>query len=413
MRLNTATIRALKLPPGATDRVFFDESLPGFGLRVRASGVHSWMVQYAIAGRTRRVVLGLASALDPGKARTTAQNLLARVRLGHDPAGEKELARAKAGETFGGLLLRFLERQRKRQKPRSYVETERHLMVQTKPLHGSPMETVTRRAIAELLGKLETQSGPAARNRIRATLSAYFTWAAREGYVDTNPVAFTNRAEEVSRERVLSDAELRIIWQALDGTPSQSAPIIKLLILTGARRNEITDLRWSEVDLDDATITLPPARTKNKREHIIPLSEPALRIMRELPRRTDADGTPRDHVFGVSPGRGFQDWSGSKKDIDARIAEAGHQPIQDWRLHDFRRSISTTLHDRFGVPPHVVEVMLGHVGGHKGGVAGTYNKALYLDQRRRALERWGAHIMELATGKPAKASVVDLRGRRR
>src|SRR5215831_13068378 len=407
VKLTAANISTLQLPPGIIDRVYFDDDLPGFGLRVRASGVHSWMVQYAIAGRTRRVVLGLLSALDPGKARATAKNLLAQVRLGHDPAAEKELARARAGETFGALLPRFLEHQRKRQKPRSYVETERHLTKHAKVLHGQPIEGITRRTIAGLLGKLETRSGPAARNRIRATLSAFFTWAAREGYIDANPVTFTNKAEEQVRERVLSDDELGTIWRVLDGVSSQSVAIIRLLMLTGARRNEITDLRWSEVDLDNALITLPPARTKNKREHLVPLSEPALAILRAQPQRITPDGTPREHIFGVGAGRGFQDWGGAKKDVEARIAAAGHKPIVNWRLHDFRRSLSTALHDHFGVPPHVVEVMLGHVGGHKGGVAGVYNKALYLEERRRALERWGAHIMGLVTGKPAKAKIVN------
>jgi hypothetical protein len=118
-------------------------------------------------------------------------------------------------------------------------------------------------------------------------------------------------------------------------------------------------------------------------------------------------------VFGRGVERGFQGWSKSKAELDARITKAHHgRALNDWTLHDFRRSLSTSLHERFGVPPHVVETILGHVGGHKSGVAGTYNKALYLDERRRALERWGAHIMELLTGKPSKGRVVDLRGRR-
>src|SRR5262245_60698437 len=114
VKLTAANIRALKLPPGVTDRVFFDEDLPVFGLRLSASGVHSWMVQDAIVGHTRRVVLGLLSALDPSKARATAKNLLAQVRLGRDPAAEKDRARVRAAETFGALLPRFLERQRTR-----------------------------------------------------------------------------------------------------------------------------------------------------------------------------------------------------------------------------------------------------------------------------------------------------------
>jgi len=276
--------------------------------------------------------------------------------------------------------------------------------VHAKALHGSPIEAVTRRTIAARLAEIEKHNGPAARNRVRASLSAYFTWAAKEGYVDNNPVAFTNKAEEKARERVLSDEELRTIWLAADD--SQFGAIVKLLILTGTRRSEIGGLMWSEAS--PTLLTLPPARTKNGREHLVPLSEPALTILGAQPKRTNPDGTPREHVFGTIVGCGYQNWSRGKVDLDARIGKA-----LEWRLHDFRRSVSTALHDRFGVPPHVVEEILGHVGGHKGGVAGVYNKAIYLEERRRALERWGAHIMELVTGKPAKARVVDLRGRRR
>jgi integrase len=213
---------------------------------------------------------------------------------------------------------------------------------------------------------------------------------AREGYIDANPVTFTNKADENGgRERVLSDRELRAIWLAADD--SHFGAIVKLLMLTGARRTEIGGLLWNELDLDAATITLPPARTKNGREHIVPLSEPPLAILKELPRRAMADGTPWEHAFGTTLGCGYQNYSRAKAELDARIAKAGHR-LEPWTLHDFRRSVSTALHDRFGVPPHVVEVILGHAGGHKGGVAGVYNKALYLEERRRALERWGAHL---------------------
>ena len=118
MRLTATAIRALTLPPGKADHVFFDADLPGFGLRVRATGARTWMVQYAVAGKTRRMVLGPVAVLDPGKARQAARDLLATVRLGRDPAGEKAIARAKAAETLGALLPRFLERQRARLKPR-------------------------------------------------------------------------------------------------------------------------------------------------------------------------------------------------------------------------------------------------------------------------------------------------------
>jgi integrase len=368
------------------------------------------MVQYAIGGKTRRMVLGSPAVLDPGKARETAKDLLAAVRLGRDPAAEKATVRAKAAETFGALLPRFLERQRARLKPRSFEEVERHLAAHAKPLHGRPIEAIDRRAIATRLAEIAKASGPAASNRVRTSLSAFFSWAAREGYVESNPVAYTNKAiENGSRERVLNDDELAAVWRAAgDG---QYGAIVKLLALTGARRDEIASLRWSEIDLDAATVNLPPTRTKNRREHVIPLSESALAIVAAQPRRTEADGTPRNLVFGYGQ-RGYQDWSGSKADLDARIAVARKGRALDWTPHDFRRSLSTALHERFGVPPHVVEAVLGHVGGHRSGVSGIYNRALYLDERRRALQRWADHIEQLVSGKPAKAKVVTLRRRK-
>jgi integrase len=408
MRLTATAIRALILPPGKADHVFFDADLPGFGLRVRATGARTWMVQYAVAGKTRRMVLGPVAVLDPGKARQAAKDLLATVRLGRDPVDEKAVARAKAAETFGALLPRFLERQRARLKPRSFEETERHLSAHAKPLHGRPIEAIDRRAVAIRLAEIAKASGPAASNRVRTSLSAFFSWAAREGYVESNPVAYTNKAiENGSRDRVLDDAELATIWRATDS--NQYGAIVKLLMLSGARRDEIASLTWSEIDLGAATITLPPARTKNRREHVIPLSEQARAILAAQPRRMQADG-PRALVFGHGQ-RGFQDWSGSKADLDERIAAARKGRALDWTPHDFRRSLSTSLHERFGVPPHVIEAALGHVGGHKAGVAGTYNKALYFDERRRALQRWADHVEQLVSGKKP-ATIVKLRKRR-
>ena len=134
-------------------------------------------------------------------------------------------------------------------------------------------------------------------------------------------------------------------------------------------------------------------------------------LLAAQPRRAEDDGSPRDFIFGRGE-RGFSDWSGSKADLDARITAANKgKPLPHWVPHDFRRAISTTLHERLGVPPHVVEIILAHVGGHKGGVAGVYNKASYLDERRRALQRWADHIEQLVSGKKP-ATVVKLRKRR-
>jgi len=143
MRLTAQNIRTVSLPRGSEDKIFFDDDLPGFGLRMRSTGSKTWLVQYAIAGRTRRIVFGTPAML-PGKARETAKNLLAQVRLGRDPAAEKMQARTEAAETFGALLPRFLERQRARLKPRSYVEVERHLVAHAEQLHSHPIKAIDR-----------------------------------------------------------------------------------------------------------------------------------------------------------------------------------------------------------------------------------------------------------------------------
>jgi integrase len=398
VRLTATNVRALFCQHGKTEQTYFDSDLPGFGLRIRASGAKSWLLQYAVAGKTKKIFLGKPNEVDAGKARDAAKDLLAAIRLGRDPAQEKVAGRARAKETVSALLPHFLARQRARLKPRSYLETERHLLHHAKPLHNHPIELIDRRMIAKRLAEISDNSGPAASNNVRTSLSALFSWAAREGFVEANPVSFTNKAiQNGARERVLADGELRSIWLALEA--DDYGEIVKLLMLTGARRHEIGALRWSEVDLQAATITLPPARTNNGREHIIPLSAPALAI---LQARTRGE---RDTLFGRSDNRGFQNWSLSKRELDARLTD----PLPAWVLHDFRRAVSTALHERFGVPPHIVEAILGHVDGHKAGVAGTYNKALYTHERARVLERWGEHILAVVTGQPTAAQIIKLR----
>ena len=393
MKLTAATVRTLALPAGVTDKIFFDDELPRFGVRMRAGGSRTWIVQYGIGGKERKLPLGPVSALDPSKARALAKDVLARVRLGEDPLALKHEAAARASETLGAQLPRYLAFKRASLRPRSYAQVERHLLVHAKPLHGRPLVSLAsdRRSVAVVLAKVAEASGPVEANMVRSSLSACCRWLMGEGLLDGNPIIATNKAaQNGARKRVLSDAELKRVWNGLDD--DRYGAIVKLLVLTGLRREEIGGLRWDEIDLDRELIHLPAERCKNKRPHDQPLSSAARAIIAALPREGD-------RVFAA-----FGSWGRAKERLDRKLGN----DVAPWRLHDLRRLVSTTMHDKLGIQPHVVESILGHTG-HQSGTAGVYNKADYLDERRRALEKWADHVEGIVTGKRPVAEVVRLR----
>jgi integrase len=408
MKLRERDIAALTLPRGKKDKIYFDDDLGGFALRLRDGGSSAWIFQYRIGKRQRRLTFGSLSSMSAAKAREQATKFYAAVKLGRDPAGEKNTAKTLANETIGVTLPLFLARQKERLRPRAYIEVERHLNSHAKRLHGLPLANVTRRDVAGVLTALAGGKSGATANRVRSSLSGFFSWAIAEGLIDNNPVAWTERREEVSRARVLTDAELREIWAALKD--DAYGDILRLLLLTGARREEVGGLRRSEMDLGRALITLPPERVKNKREHIIPLTAPTLAILKARAPLIYDDGSSCDLVFGRGK-RGFADWQGSKADLDERIEAvrkaAGQATMPKWVVHDFRRTLSTVMHDRLSIAPHIVEAILNHIG-HKAGVAGTYNRAGYEDAKRVALHKWADHLETVVSGKPSVV-VVKLR----
>ena len=281
----------------------------------------------------------------------------------------------------------------------------RHLLSHWRPLHGLALDAIERRHVSARLAELACESGPIAANRARAALSALFGWAMREGLAAANPVIGTNKpAEERARDRVLSTDELWLIWRATAG-PGDHRAIVRLLMLTGQRREEVAAIRWQEIDMNRALWSLPAERTKNGLPHDVPLSPAALDLLRAVPRRPG-----RALVFGEGRG-GFSGWSQAKARLDQRIielqaaaagieADAVH-PLP-WRLHDLRRTVVTGMAE-LGIQPNVIEAVVNHVSGHKAGVAGIYNKATYAADKRAALERWAEHLTR------PNAEVVRLR----
>ena len=394
----------LTLPAGKSEHVEWDDEIVGLGFRLRRSrtgGVlRSWIFRYARPGGDRKVKLGDFPAFGAGPAHKRAGEFYARTRLGEDPAEDKQAARAQAEQTMGAILKLYLPRKRAVVKPSSYREFERHLMQDAKKLHSLPLAEITPARLAATLLPIAERASGTTFNNVRRSVHAFFVWCMKQGLIDRNPVIALELHKERSRERVLSADELRAIWRATAGG-SDYEVIVRLLMLTGARANEIARLRWNEVRED--RIDIAGERTKNGRPLIVSLLGPIRALIDSRERREG-----KDFVFGRLRGGPFAGWGESKRALDERLRTAGHE-ISDWRHHDLRRSAATALGE-LGVDPWVIEALLNHAGGRRG-VAGTYNRSKLDRQVRDALALWIEHLMGIVEGRVRGDQVVPLRRR--
>jgi integrase len=389
MKLTAKSTAALALPVSKRDVIHFDDTMPGFGYRLRlgAGGkvLRSWVCQYRRAGSTRRVLLGSAEVLGAEQARTAAKKVLGAVAMGHDPQADRIDRRGKDRLTLRALVNEYLAAKRPHLRARSFVEATRYLTSgYFKPLHGMPLDTITRRDVAARVVAVMRESGSPTAARARGALSSFFVWSMQMGLIENNPtVGSTKPAESKPRERVLSDDELACIWKCCGG--DAFGKVIRLLILTACRRAEIGNMCWSEVDLNQGTFTIPARRAKNGRSHTLPLMPMMRDIITGVPRLA-----LRDPLFGVR-GDGFTGWVQGKRALDECSG------VASWTVHDIRRSVATRLAD-LGVQPHVIEQILNHQSGHKAGPAGIYNRSSYANEVRAALALWCDHVNTLVHG---------------
>jgi integrase len=385
MRLTVKTVATLELPTGKSDHVVFDDDIAGFGLRLRNGGTKTWIYRYRVGKKQRSLTLGNVKSVPLALARANAGQLEAKVRLGGDPALDKEVARTAANDFTGNLIDQYLDARQADWRPNSLREIKRHLLKYARPLHGLPVTAISQRAVAKLLNEVATASGTVASNRLRASLAAFLSWVIQQGIrlPEGNVASYTAPRKEQSRERVLTDAEIKTIWHAC--RDDDHGAITKLLLLTGQRASEIGSMRWDEICSEQ--IELPAERTKNKRPHIISLSAPAKTILES--RRI----LGRTFVFGRDDTAGFKGWGACKQRLDERAAKA-NGVMANWVVHDLRRTCATGMVG-LGIQPHIVEAVLNHVSGHKSGVAGIYNRATYDKEKREALERWARHVLAI------------------
>ena len=391
MKLTQKIVDTLGLPPGKTKSFAWDDDLPGLAVRMQGKRT-TWVVQSRVAGgRQQRVTLGPVAGISLKAARGKAGAILADAKEGKSASAERHLTRQRTETTLGIVCDLYLKRQAEpKQRPKTLAQTKRYLDKSWLPLRSVPVAALTRADVAKRLNEIALESGPIAANRARAALGAVCSWAMRQGLMEVNPcLALDKPGTEVQRDRHLTESEVIALWKATDAGDDYSA-IIRVLLLTGQRREEVAAMVWGELDLDRALWSLPGERTKNGRPHEVPLAAPVVALLaaRKIHGRTK--------VFGSRSGP-FSGFSKAKISLDARLAEAAGRPWAAWVLHDLRRTAVTGMVG-IGVPPHVVEAVVNHVSGHKGGVAGIYNRAAYRTEKQAALERWAAHVERMVAG---------------
>jgi integrase len=394
--LSTINVTKLELPPGKSEEFHWDEDVPSFGVRVRKTGTtvsRRWVVQFRINGDQVREMLGDVRKVTYKDALKIARNRFAQAELGTDPRAERRRAKAEASSaklTLGALAQRYLDAKRDRLRQNTFQAAELHLLRYWKPLHARPIDTIKRANVALVLGDLTKEQGRYAAARAQSNLSACFSWAMKEGLCEANPVVGTNDpvAGLQPRDRVLSDDEIRVIWNACQ-EDEDFTRIVRLLLLSGCRRDEIGDLKWTDLNLGTGVMTIPGERTKNGKTLELTLPRLALEILPNTPRRAG-----KEFVFGARGDRPFSGWSTSKLRLDAKITISTGKAIARWRLHDLRRTMRTNL-GKLGVMPHVAELCINHI---KGGVEAIYDRHKYQPEITAALALWASRIETIVAG---------------
>jgi integrase len=407
---------AERVKPPERGRVeYFDASFGGLALRVTAKGRKSWSLHYRVDGRLRRYTLGNFPAIKPAKARREASDILDRVRAGTDPTVEKRerrYARPPEADTFGAVAEDYLAKHlAKNAVATTYIEARRILEKDALPRwRDRPIASITRRDVLDLIDAIGARGAEIGANRMLARLRALWNWAIEKDRAPQSPLSHMKApTKERPRDRVLSDDELRWLWEACELVGAPFGPLIKLLVLTGQRRDEVAGLEWSELNLERRLWTMPREKAKNNRAHEIQLSDAAIGVIQSIPR---LDAALIFTTTGTRPVSGF---SKARGRIDAAMIKARRRSlglpkdlpveIEPWTLHDLRRTAATGM-ARLNIPPHVVDKVLNHVSGTIRGVAAVYNRYEYLEERGAALQAWGRFVSDLIAPTPSNVLAI-------
>jgi integrase len=406
MRLTDGLIQAMQ--PGERKN---DDEVRGLGVSVSAKGERSFFIRYRMppGGRAqpdKRYVIGRYGTITLKQARELARGKLADVAKGIDPMETRHSERAKIEETrVAGTLRTVIEdylaaNEKPKGAPSSYWREKRsRLMRYMAPMLAKPIGEVNKGEIRRGIARVEDESQSVAQ-LLFGDLRRVLNYAVEDERIKANPMVGLKGPKTVeARERVLEAHEISAFWQACGAVSWPFASVFKLLLLTGCRRDEVAGMRWTELDLDAALWTLPGARTKNKREHRVPLVETALALLNK------ADS---EWVFSTTGHSAPSGWSKSKRALDGHMRSILGSRFRPWRLHDLRRTAATGMED-LGFPTAIVETALNHVSGAKAGIVGVYQRAEHRERVKAAFAAWETRLLDIVSGNGSSSNVVTLR----
>ncbi len=388
------------LQPGDKDAFFWDADITGLAVKVTPKGKKTFMVQYRPGGRgspTRKIFIGPFGEVTLHKARTEAKRILGLRAEGRDPALERQQAKQRAiSNKFADIAADFLAKHASQN--RTVDETARILKRDVLPKWGKrSIHEIGKRDVNDLLDAIVARGSHVMANRTLANLRKLFNWCVSRGIITASPCeGISAPHREKARDRVLSDDELIAIFNAAKQMGGAFGAIIQMLILTAQRRNEVSEMTWNELDLNNDIWTIPGSRTKNEKPHFVHLSEQATAVLSSVLNVGAFTFTSN----GKTPFSGF---SKAKKRLDELSG------VTDWRLHDIRRTVTSGM-AQLGIAPHVADKILNHQSGTISGVAAVYQRHEFLDDRKTALNAWGNYVQSLLE-KTDRDNVVNIHDR--
>ncbi len=371
------------LEPPATGRVdYWDEEMPGFGLRISESGLKTWQVMYRVEGRKRRLSLGSYPGLSLELARDAAFEALQQVARGQDPAAARGVVTG-TGLSFEGLARAYLNRYAKPKK-KSWTADERMILSDLLPVWGRrAADSIARRDVIALIETIQQRGHPYAANRRLALVRKIFTWAVETDMLAASPVINVKPpAEEQPRQRILTDNEVAVLWQAWEQMNWPYGPLFKLALLTGQRRGDVACLRLMDVGLADQVWSVPRG---DGRPHDVPLPPLAIEVLASLPR------TDSPYAFPGTRGSA-RPASGFSKATQKATSISG---VTGWRLGDLRRTAAAGM-ARQGTAPEVLNRILDRRPTRSQGLEQIVQSSITQDDLRQALARWAEHVGTLA-----------------